>query len=180
MGRRGATDAVTAGGLMTIIKRRPRRIPIVRHVSRLRQPNRDLLVAYAGFIGDSPDYVINQLIETVLAKDREFTAWRGDARRRLRRRLRWRPTRAHPRSIERRAGTPVMMGRLLAHRGLICLALSAVGGTVGVSEWPFPADDPVLAVIHDVQPTVYAVFLYGYLTLWFTSTWLLLYVGTSC
>jgi hypothetical protein len=64
---------------MTIIKRRPRRIPIVRHVSRLRQPNRDLLVAYAGFIGDSPDYVINQLIETVLAKDREFTAWRGDA-----------------------------------------------------------------------------------------------------
>jgi hypothetical protein len=64
---------------MTIIKRRPRRIPIVRHVSRLRQPNRDLLVAYAGFIGDSPDYVINQLIETVLAKDREFVAWRGDA-----------------------------------------------------------------------------------------------------
>jgi hypothetical protein len=72
-----------------------------------------------------------------------------------------------------------MMCRLLAHRGLICLALSAVAGTVGVSEWPFPADDPVLAVIHDVQPTVYAVFLYGYITLWFTSTWLLLYVGTS-
>jgi hypothetical protein len=72
-----------------------------------------------------------------------------------------------------------MMRRLLANRALICLALSAVGGTVGVSEWPFPADVPVLAVIHDVKPTVYAVFHSGYLTLWFTSAWLLLYVGTS-
>jgi hypothetical protein len=61
---------------MTIIKRRPARTPVVRHICRLRQPNRDTLVAYARFLGDSPDYVLNQVIETVLAKDREFLAWR--------------------------------------------------------------------------------------------------------
>ena len=64
---------------MTIIKRRPARTPIVRHICRLRQPNRDVLLAYAGFLGDSPDYVLNQVIETVLAKDREFLAWRGES-----------------------------------------------------------------------------------------------------
>lgn len=30
----------------------------------------------ARFIGDSVDYVLNQLIETTLVKDREFLAWR--------------------------------------------------------------------------------------------------------
>jgi hypothetical protein len=62
---------------MTIIKRRPARTPVVRHICRLRQPNRDTLVAYARFLGDSPDYVLNQVIETVLAKDREFLAWQN-------------------------------------------------------------------------------------------------------
>jgi hypothetical protein len=61
---------------MTIIKRRPERTPIVRHICRLRQPNRDTLLAYARFLGDSPDYVVNQVIEAVLAKDRDFLAWR--------------------------------------------------------------------------------------------------------
>jgi hypothetical protein len=61
---------------MTIIKRRPARTPIVRHICRLRQPNRDTLMAYARFLGDSPDYVLNQVIEAVLAKDRDFLAWR--------------------------------------------------------------------------------------------------------
>jgi hypothetical protein len=62
---------------MTIIKRRPTRTPIVRHIARLRQPNRDTLLADARFLGDSPDYVLNQVIETVLAKDRDFLAWRN-------------------------------------------------------------------------------------------------------
>jgi hypothetical protein len=42
----------------------------------LQEPNRDALVLYARFIGDTADYVLNQLIETTLVKDRDFLAWR--------------------------------------------------------------------------------------------------------
>jgi hypothetical protein len=50
----------------------------VRHIARLQEPNRDALVLYARFIGDSVDYVLNQLIETTLVRDREFMAWRAE------------------------------------------------------------------------------------------------------
>jgi hypothetical protein len=33
---------------------------------------------YARFINDSPDYVLNALIDATLAKDREFLAWRAE------------------------------------------------------------------------------------------------------
>jgi hypothetical protein len=36
------------------------------------------LFAYAGFIGESTEYVLNQLVETVLAKDRDFQTWHAD------------------------------------------------------------------------------------------------------
>jgi hypothetical protein len=49
-----------------------------RHICRLQEPNRDALVLYARFIGDTVDYVLNQLIETTLLKDREFLTWRQD------------------------------------------------------------------------------------------------------
>ena len=62
---------------MPIIKPRPNRVRYVRQVCRLQEPNRDALVLYARFIGDSIDYVINQLIETTLVKDRDFVAWRA-------------------------------------------------------------------------------------------------------
>ncbi len=61
---------------MPLIKPRPHRVKIVRHICRLKEPNRDALVAYARFIGESVDYVANQLIATTLPKDREFAAWR--------------------------------------------------------------------------------------------------------
>jgi hypothetical protein len=48
----------------------------VRHICHLQEPNRDALVLYARFIGDSVDYVVNQLIATTLVKDRDFVAWR--------------------------------------------------------------------------------------------------------
>ena len=63
---------------MPLIKARANRVRIVRHISRLKEPNRDTLVLYARFIGDTPDYVLNQLIETTLAKDRDFTEWRTE------------------------------------------------------------------------------------------------------
>ena len=57
---------------MSLIKARPNRVRTIRHICRLKEPNRDTLVLYARFIGDTADYVLNQLIETTLAKDREF------------------------------------------------------------------------------------------------------------
>jgi hypothetical protein len=62
---------------MPIIKARTNRVRSVRHICRLQEPNRDALVLYARLIGDTVDYVVNQLIETTLAKDRDFLAWRA-------------------------------------------------------------------------------------------------------
>jgi hypothetical protein len=56
---------------MPIIKPRANRVKTMRHICRL-QPNRDALVLYARFIGDTADYVLNQLIDSMIAKDREF------------------------------------------------------------------------------------------------------------
>ena len=63
---------------MPLIKARANRVRIVRHICRLQEPNRDALVLYARFIGDTPDYVLNQLLATTLAKDRDFLAWRAE------------------------------------------------------------------------------------------------------
>lgn len=63
---------------MPLIKARANRVRIVRHICRLQEPNRDTLVLYARFIGDTADYVVNQLIETTLGKDREFLMWRAE------------------------------------------------------------------------------------------------------
>jgi hypothetical protein len=63
---------------MPLIKPRTNRIKTVRHICRLQEPNRDALVLYARFIGDTADYVLNQLIDTTIAKDREFVAWRSE------------------------------------------------------------------------------------------------------
>jgi hypothetical protein len=63
---------------MSVIKARTNRVRSVRHICRLQEPNRDALVLYARFIGDTADYVVNQLIETTLLKDRDFVAWRAE------------------------------------------------------------------------------------------------------
>ncbi len=77
---------------MPLIKARTNRVPVVRHICRLQEPNRSALVLYARFIGDTVDYVLNQLIATTLAKDRDFVdvargAARADADREARRRV---------------------------------------------------------------------------------------------
>lgn len=63
---------------MPLIKPRAHRVRTLRLIARLQEPNRDVLLAYAVFIGESPDYVLNQLIDTTLARDREFVTWRAD------------------------------------------------------------------------------------------------------
>ena len=63
---------------MPIVKPRTRRVKRVRHVCQLMEPTRIVLMDYARFINDSPDYVLNTLSETTLAKDRDFLAWRAE------------------------------------------------------------------------------------------------------
>jgi len=63
---------------MSLIKPRTRGKQIVRHIARLDRENTETLHAYAAFLGESPDYVLNQVIDMVLAKDKEFVKWRVD------------------------------------------------------------------------------------------------------
>ena len=57
---------------MPAIKPRTTQKHFVRHITRLYRENNETLFAYATFIGESTEYVLNQLVETVLAKDRTF------------------------------------------------------------------------------------------------------------
>ena len=63
---------------MPVIKPRTRGKHLVRHITRLDHENNEMLYAYAQFLGEPTDYVLNQLIESVLAKDKEFLNWRAD------------------------------------------------------------------------------------------------------
>jgi hypothetical protein len=63
---------------MPLIKPRTHRVRTLRHICRLQEPNRDVLVAYARFIGETVDYVLNSLVDATLAKDRDFVMWRAD------------------------------------------------------------------------------------------------------
>ena len=62
---------------MPVIKPRTRGKRVVRHIVRLDQENHETLHAYAQFIAEPTDYVLNQLVDSVLGKDREFIAWRA-------------------------------------------------------------------------------------------------------
>src|SRR3954463_15612058 len=61
---------------MPVIKPRTRGKRIVRPIPRLDQGNPETLHAYAQFIAEPTDYVLNELVESVLGKDKEFIAWR--------------------------------------------------------------------------------------------------------
>jgi hypothetical protein len=63
---------------MPLIKPRTRGKQIHRHIARLDRENTETLHAYAAFLGESTDYVLNQVIDTVLAKDKEFVQWRAE------------------------------------------------------------------------------------------------------
>ena len=62
---------------MSRIKPRTHGKEIVRHIARVDRENYETLFAYAQFLGESADYIVNQLLQTVLAKDKEFLAWRA-------------------------------------------------------------------------------------------------------
>ena len=62
---------------MAVIKARTRGKQLVKHRTRLDVENTATLHAYAQFLGESTEYVLNQLIDTVLARDKEFVQWRA-------------------------------------------------------------------------------------------------------
>ena len=63
---------------MALIKPRTRGKQLVRHRTRLDHETNETLYAYAQFIGEPTEYVLNQVIDTVLAKDRDFLQWRAE------------------------------------------------------------------------------------------------------
>ena len=65
---------------MPLIKARTRGKQLVRHITRFDRETNETLHAYAHFLGEPTEYVLNQLVDTVLAKDKEFVAWRAEHR----------------------------------------------------------------------------------------------------
>ena len=63
---------------MPLIKPRTRGKQLVRRIVRLDRETNETLYAYAHFLGESTDYVLNEVVDTVLAKDKEFQAWRAE------------------------------------------------------------------------------------------------------
>ncbi len=63
---------------MPLIKPRTRGKEFVQHRTRLDRQNHETLHAYAAFIGETAEYVLNELIDGVLAKDKDFVRWRAE------------------------------------------------------------------------------------------------------
>jgi hypothetical protein len=62
---------------MSLIKPRTRGKHLVQHRTRLDPETHETLHAYAHFIGEPTEYVLSQMIDTLLAKDKEFVQWRA-------------------------------------------------------------------------------------------------------
>jgi hypothetical protein len=62
---------------MSLIKPRTRGKEFLRLVTRLERETNETLHAYAEFLGEPVEYVLNELIDTVLGKDKDFVAWRA-------------------------------------------------------------------------------------------------------
>ena len=63
---------------MSVIKPRTRGKRFVKHTTRVDEVNQETLYAYAHMIDESTEYILNQLIDTVLARDKEYVRWRAD------------------------------------------------------------------------------------------------------
>lgn len=61
---------------MALIKPRTRGRQFLKHRLRFDRETTETLYAYAAFLGESTEYVLTQVIDTVLGKDRDFLQWR--------------------------------------------------------------------------------------------------------
>ena len=62
---------------MSLIKPRTRGKEFIRLVTRLERETNETLYGYAEFLGEPVEYVLNELIDTVLTKDKDFVTWRA-------------------------------------------------------------------------------------------------------
>jgi hypothetical protein len=62
---------------MPLIKPRTRGKQLIKHRTRLDRENNETLYAYAHFLGESTEYVLNEMIDSVLGRDKEFVQWRS-------------------------------------------------------------------------------------------------------
>ena len=106
---------------MPLIKPRTRGKQFVRHITRLDRENHETLYAYAHFLGESAEYVLNQLVEAKLAKDKEFVAWRVEHPESFV------PPPGTPHPARRRAGSASLRGAA-GHGPSARPVLGAVGG----------------------------------------------------
>jgi hypothetical protein len=63
---------------MPVIKPRTRGKRLVNHRMRLHHENNETFYAFAQFLGESTEYVLHELVDTVLAKDKDVRRWRAD------------------------------------------------------------------------------------------------------
>lgn len=63
---------------MPVIKPRTRGKQFVRVAMRLEAENHETVHAYAVFIGEKTDYVINEVVDTILARDPDYVSWRRE------------------------------------------------------------------------------------------------------
>jgi hypothetical protein len=128
---------------------------LVHHITRLFRENNDTLFAYAAMMGESTEYVLNELVATVLPETATFSVARRTSRSACA--APRRPTRAshrdssritrklHGTSPRRRnthdaTGTQ-MMRRALEFRTPINVSLAVLVGVVGLRVLPFPSDN---------------------------------------
>jgi hypothetical protein len=63
---------------MPLIKPRTRGKQVLRHIARLDREILEALYAYAEFLNESPDYVLNEIVDITLSKDKDFAKWRAE------------------------------------------------------------------------------------------------------
>jgi hypothetical protein len=68
---------------------------------------------------------------------------------------------------------------LVEYRFVISLALAAIVGIAGLGVWPFPSEHPLLELIAAHRPMVYTGFMYAYVTVWFSTPFVMISIIAS-
>ena len=177
---------------MPLIKPRTRGKQMVRRIVRFDRETNETLFAYAHFLGESTDYVLNEVIDTVLAKDKEFLAWRAEHRDVVRAAVTGQPagqeappqapcrfaavcsrvpqSHRRPRTPDGRVGRQATVIRMiLEQRALVAMLIAMGVGAAGVHTYPVDRANVYLQIIELRNPAAFLVLVYGYAALWFTT-----------
>ena len=76
-------------------------------------------------------------------------------------------------------GEAIVRRILVEYRFVISLALAGIVGATGLRVWPFPSGHPLLELVAAHRPMVYAGLLYAYVTVWFSTPFVLISIIAS-